>query len=78
MCTTGKLSLTVAKKHATDLEFSMEFMDASLDKLAGTDVPEPVLKRTTACIVKGLKFLKDELQTMHRGTLTVARLGDIC
>ena len=42
-------------------------MDASLDKLAGTDVPEPVLKRVTASIVRGLKFLKDELQIMHRG-----------
>jgi mitogen-activated protein kinase kinase len=30
-------------------------------------VPEPVLRRITAGIVRGLKFLKDELQIMHRG-----------
>lgn len=46
--------------------YCMEFMDASLDKLAGTIVTEPVLKRVTGSIVRGLKFLKDELQMMHR------------
>lgn len=30
-------------------------------------VPEPVLRRITAAMVRGLKFLKDELQIMHRG-----------
>ena len=30
-------------------------------------VPEPVLRRITAAIVRGLRFLKDELQIMHRG-----------
>jgi len=46
----------------------MEYMDAgSLDRFAGCPIPEPVLQRVTASIVKGLKFLKDELQTMHRG-----------
>lgn len=50
--------------------YCMEFMDAgSLDKLAGGYVPEPVLKKVTASMVRGLKFLKDELQTMHRGEL---------
>lgn len=29
-------------------------------------VPEPVLRRITAGIVRGLRFLKDELQIMHR------------
>lgn len=29
-------------------------------------VPEPVLRRITAAIVRGLSFLKDELQIMHR------------
>ncbi|WVQ85978.1 hypothetical protein IAT38_008146 [Cryptococcus sp. DSM 104549] len=29
-------------------------------------VPEPVLRRITAGMVKGLRFLKDELQIMHR------------
>jgi len=48
----------------------MEFMDArSLDHLAGAPLTEPVLKRVTASMVRGLKFLKDELQTMHRGGL---------
>jgi mitogen-activated protein kinase kinase len=46
----------------------MEYMDAgSLDKFAGFDVPEDVLSRVTVCMVRGLKFLKDKLQTMHRG-----------
>lgn len=30
-------------------------------------VPEPVLRRITAAMVRGLKFLKDEPQIMHRG-----------
>ncbi|BEJ16460.1 hypothetical protein CspHIS471_0510650 [Cutaneotrichosporon sp. HIS471] len=61
--------------------YCMEFMDAgSLDKLTSTGgqtpndllapgellVPEPVLRRITAGIVRGLRFLKDELQIMHR------------
>ncbi|CAH7667216.1 kinase-like domain-containing protein [Phakopsora pachyrhizi] len=47
--------------------YCMEFMDGgSLDKLAGADVPEPVLARVTTSVVEGLRFLKDELQTMHR------------
>ncbi|WVR08512.1 hypothetical protein IAU60_005567 [Kwoniella sp. DSM 27419] len=29
-------------------------------------VPEPVLRRVTASMIRGLKFLKDELQVMHR------------
>ena len=35
-------------------------------------VPEPVLRRITAGIVRGLGFLKDELQIMHRGELARA------
>ncbi|EIW69968.1 hypothetical protein TREMEDRAFT_30196 [Tremella mesenterica DSM 1558] len=52
--------------------YCMEFMDAgSLDTLTGggseaVRVPEAVLRRITAAIVKGLRFLKDELQIMHR------------
>ncbi|GMK54435.1 hypothetical protein CspeluHIS016_0110210 [Cutaneotrichosporon spelunceum] len=61
--------------------YCMEYMDAgSLDKLTSTGgqtsndglasgellVPEPVLRRITAGIVRGLRFLKDELQVMHR------------
>jgi hypothetical protein len=53
----------------------MEYMDAgSLDGLAGCNIPEPVLQRVTASMVRGLKFLKDELQTMHRGAYICALL----
>jgi mitogen-activated protein kinase kinase len=48
--------------------YCMEYMDAgSLDNLNGAGVPEDVLARITASMVRGLKFLKDELQIMHRG-----------
>ncbi len=48
--------------------YCMEYMDAgSLDKLYGVGVPEPVLGRIVTFMVKGLKFLKDELQIIHRG-----------
>ncbi|EJD42649.1 kinase-like protein [Auricularia subglabra TFB-10046 SS5] len=47
--------------------YCMEYMDAgSLDKLQGAGVPEDVLARITVSMVRGLKFLKDELQIMHR------------
>lgn len=46
----------------------MEYMDAgSLDKLQCAGVPEDVLGRITGAMVRGLKFLKDELQIIHRG-----------
>ena len=49
--------------------YCMEYMDAgSLDKLQDAGVPEAVLARIAASMVKGLKFLKDEMQIMHRGT----------
>lgn len=48
--------------------YCMEYMDAgSLDKLQGEGVPEDVLARITGSMVRGLKFLKDELQIIHRG-----------
>ena len=48
--------------------YCMEYMDAgSMDKLQVAGVPEPVLGRVVASMVRGLKFLKDELQIMHRG-----------
>src|SRR4051794_6552829 len=48
--------------------YCMEYMDAgSLEKLELGGIPEPVLARITQSTVKGLKFLKDELQIMHRG-----------
>jgi hypothetical protein len=55
---------------------SMEYMDAgSLEGLAGIDVPEEVLARITHCMVRGLRFLKDELQTMHRGMFGLTQPG---
>jgi mitogen-activated protein kinase kinase len=48
--------------------YCMEYMDAgSLDKLYGAGVPEDVLARIVSCMVRGLKFLKDDLQIIHRG-----------
>jgi len=47
--------------------YCMEYMDAgSLDKLEGEGVPEDVLGRITGSMVRGLKFLKDEMQIIHR------------
>ncbi|KAK2464220.1 hypothetical protein APHAL10511_003677 [Amanita phalloides] len=47
--------------------YCMEYMDAgSLDKLQGAGVPEDVLGRIAGCMVRGLKFLKDNLQIIHR------------
>lgn len=62
--------------------YCMEFMDAgSLDKLQGAGVPEHVLARVTQSMVRGLKFLKDELQIMHRDVkptnVLVNRKGEI-
>lgn len=67
------IGASISKVHFFDahlyrLSYSMEFMDAgSLEQLAGFEVPEAVLARVTGCMVRGLRFLKDELQTMHRG-----------
>jgi len=48
--------------------YCMEYMDAgSLDKLQGAGVPEDVLAKIAGCMVRGLKFLKDDLQIIHRG-----------
>lgn len=50
--------------------YCMEYMDAgSLDKLCTgrrNSVPEPVLARIASSTVRGLSFLKDELQIIHR------------
>jgi mitogen-activated protein kinase kinase len=54
--------------------YCMEYMDAgSLDRLYGAGVPEDVLARIVACMVRGLKFLKDELQIIHRGAYASPR-----
>lgn len=46
----------------------MEYMDAgSLDKLQGEGIPPYELARITGSMVRGLKFLKDDLQIIHRG-----------
>lgn len=48
--------------------YCMEYMDAgSLDKLQGAGVPEDVLGRIVGSMVRGLKFLKDDLNIIHRG-----------
>ncbi|PCH43813.1 kinase-like protein [Wolfiporia cocos MD-104 SS10] len=62
--------------------YCMEYMDAgSLDKLQGAGIPEDVLGRITASMVRGLKFLKDELQIIHRDVkptnVLVNRKGNI-
>lgn len=47
--------------------YCMEYMDAgSLDKLQGVGVSEEILARISGAMVRGLKFLKDHLQIMHR------------
>ncbi len=54
----------------SNVYYCMEYMDAgSLDVLYLAGVPEDVLARITRSMVKGLGFLKDELQVMHRGEL---------
>lgn len=52
--------------------YCMEYMDAgSLDKLQGVGVPEGILGRIASSMVKGLKFLKDNLNIIHRGTCSI-------
>ena len=41
--------------------------DEDADAIVEQRVPEDVLRRITAAMVRGLGFLKDELQIMHRG-----------
>ncbi|KAF8302628.1 MAP kinase, partial [Clavulina sp. PMI_390] len=62
--------------------YCMEYMDAlSLEQLEKGGVPEKVLARISASVVRGLKFLKDELQIMHRDVkptnMLVNRKGEI-
>jgi mitogen-activated protein kinase kinase len=47
--------------------YCMEFMDAgSMDKLQVGGVPQDIIMRIAANMVRGLKFLKDDLQVIHR------------
>jgi mitogen-activated protein kinase kinase len=56
--------------------YCMEYMNAgSLDKLLGPGVPEDVLGRIAGSMVRGLKFLKDELQIIHRGEWVMLTLS---
>ncbi|WFD36576.1 mitogen-activated protein kinase kinase [Malassezia cuniculi] len=65
--------------------YCMEYMDAgSLDKLCNgrrNCVPEPVLARIASSTVRGLSFLKDELQIIHRDikptNILVNRKGEV-
>lgn len=48
---------------------SIEYMDAgSLDKLCKGGIPEPVLAKIAIAMIKGLEYLKKELNVIHRGT----------
>jgi len=57
--------------------YCMEFMDAgSLDRVyEGGITDEKILARITASMVKGLRFLKDELQIMHRGEPSLSQVA---
>ncbi|KAJ2801978.1 MAP kinase kinase Wis1 [Coemansia guatemalensis] len=47
--------------------YSMEFMECgSLDRLYPAGIPEAVLGKITLSVVKGLQFLKDKLNIIHR------------
>lgn len=53
--------------------YCMEYMDGgSFDKLHGAGVPECVLARIAASTTRGLKFLKDDLNIIHRGRRTTS------
>ncbi|CAG8703955.1 10224_t:CDS:2, partial [Cetraspora pellucida] len=62
--------------------YCMEYMDAgSLDKLYGDGVPEDVLAKITSSMVKGLLFLKDKLDIIHRDVkptnVLVNKVGEV-
>ncbi|KAJ1735983.1 MAP kinase kinase Wis1 [Coemansia biformis] len=62
--------------------YSMEYMDfGSLDRLYPAGIPEPVLRKITHSVVRGLQFLKDELRIIHRDVkptnILVNKKGDV-
>ncbi|KAJ2717056.1 MAP kinase kinase Wis1 [Coemansia spiralis] len=62
--------------------YSMEYMDfGSLDRLYPAGIEEPVLAKITLSVVRGLQFLKDELNIIHRDVkptnILVNRRGDV-
>jgi hypothetical protein len=63
----------------TCVYYCMEYMDAgSLDKIQAAGVPEDVLGRIAGSMVRGLKFLKDNLQIIHRGILRGVHAQPMC
>jgi mitogen-activated protein kinase kinase len=62
--------------------YCMEYMDAgSLDRLYSRGIEEPVLAKITISIIKGLAFLKHELNVIHRDVkptnVLVNRRGEV-
>src|SRR5258708_1056110 len=50
--------------------YCMEYMDAgSLEQLQHDGIPEHIIARITQSMVRGLNFLKNHLQLIHRGLL---------
>ncbi|KAJ2524975.1 MAP kinase kinase Wis1 [Coemansia sp. RSA 2049] len=62
--------------------YSMEYMDfGSLDRLYADGIPEPELANIALAVVKGLTFLKSELNIIHRDVkptnILVNRRGEV-
>ncbi|KAJ2398704.1 MAP kinase kinase Wis1 [Coemansia sp. RSA 2559] len=62
--------------------YCMEYMDfGSLDRLYPAGIPEEVLGKITLSVVRGLKFLKSELNIIHRDVkptnILVNRKGEV-
>ena len=57
--------------------YCMEYMDCgSLDKLYAGGIEEKILAKVTIAMLRGLRFLKDELSVIHRGELTFFGIGN--